>query len=181
MVLIKQSEKRYHGYLPHLRTAGRTYHVRFSIACPDRFLDEEWKLALVEEALLFRHKVECLDFGYVVMPDHVHAVIKPLPLNARDLLETDLSNYHKLEDTLGAIKKHTSLVINRRCGRSGPFWQAESFDRIIRGEQDLDETVDYIHHNPVRRGLVERPDDYRWSSLNTIYSGKSAYAGWFEL
>ena len=136
---------------------------------------------LSSEALLFRHKKECLNHGYVVMPDHVHAAIQPLPLDRCDMMVTRLDHYQNLEDIIAGVKKHISLEINRRSGHSGPFWQAEYFDRIVRGEKDLEEVIDYIHHNPVRRGLVDKPEDYRWSSLQTIYSGNQAFTDWFDL
>ena len=42
------------------------------------------------------------------------------------------------------------------------MWQDESFDHVLRGDESFDETVDYIRQNPVRRRLVERPEDYEW-------------------
>jgi len=45
---------------------------------------------------------------------------------------------------------------------SGPVWQEESFDHVIRGDVSLEEKIDYIRQNPVRRGLVSRPEEYRW-------------------
>jgi hypothetical protein len=42
------------------------------------------------------------------------------------------------------------------------MWQEESFDHVLRSEERLEETVEYIRQNPVRRGLVARPEDYRW-------------------
>jgi putative transposase len=50
------------------------------------------------------------------------------------------------------------------------FWQTGGgFDRNITEPQTLESMIDYIHQNPVRRGLVERPSDWVWSS-----------AGWYE-
>jgi hypothetical protein len=61
------------------------------------------------------------------------------------------------------------------------LWQDESFDRTIRNNRDLQGTIAYVHHNPVRWKLVEFPEQYRWSSLHTIYSGGEKYKGWFDL
>jgi hypothetical protein len=41
-------------------------------------------------------------------------------------------------------------------------WQDESFDHVLRGDETLRETIDYIRQNPVRKGLVEKPEDYQW-------------------
>ena len=52
--------------------------------------------------------------------------------------------------------------VNRLLGVSGPVWQEESFDHVIRGDVSLEEKIDYIRQDPVRRGLVSRPEEYRW-------------------
>jgi hypothetical protein len=61
------------------------------------------------------------------------------------------------------------------------LWQDESFDRSIRNMRDLENTINYLHHNPVRWKLVESPEQYRWSSLRAIYSGEGKYGGRFDL
>jgi REP element-mobilizing transposase RayT len=55
---------------------------------------------------------------------------------------------------------------NQRCQQSGPVWQGRFFDRVLRTIKEYWETVDYIHMNPVRRGLVNRPEEWRWSSIH---------------
>ena len=45
---------------------------------------------------------------------------------------------------------------------SGPVWQEESFDHVLRSQESLEQKLEYIQQNPVRRGLVEKPEDYRW-------------------
>jgi len=135
---------------------------------------------LVESSLLFGHKRSYLIFGYVIMANHCHLVIQPLPEpgDAQDWLH--IRKYHRLEEIIRSIKNFTSLQINRALHRSGHFWEEEYFDRMIRNDKDLESSIDYIHHNPIRWKLVEQPEDYRWSSMATIYSGKIQYAGWFE-
>jgi REP-associated tyrosine transposase len=41
-------------------------------------------------------------------------------------------------------------------------WQEESFDHVLRSENSFEEKRDYIRQNPVRRGLVKMPENYRW-------------------
>jgi|ERR1017187_34235 hypothetical protein len=52
--------------------------------------------------------------------------------------------------------------INKLTGRTGPVWQDESFDHVLRGDESLRETMDYVCQNPVRKGLVDKPEDYKW-------------------
>ena len=60
------------------------------------------------------------------------------------------------------IKGVSSHRINALLSRSGALWTEESFDRIIRGADDLEKKVTYIVMNPVAAGLVQHPDDYPW-------------------
>jgi hypothetical protein len=93
----------------------------------------------------------------------------------------DCHAFYPLERITGRIKGRSARLINQRSGRAGALWQDESFDRSIRNGRDLENTIDYLHHNPVRWKLVEFPEQYRWSSLRTIYSGDEKYRGWFDL
>ena len=55
-------------------------------------------------------------------------------------------------------------MCNRARGESGSYWQTETFDHWARDEAELFRIIDYIERNPVKAGLVERPEDWRWSS-----------------
>ena len=61
-----------------------------------------------------------------------------------------------------AIKGTSAHLINRQLGRSGRVWQEESFDRVLRVSEKLDEKIAYILDNPVRKGLVASSAEYRW-------------------
>ena len=63
-------------------------------------------------------------------------------------------------------------AVNQRRGASGELWQPRFFDRALRSVKEYNEKVEYIHLNPVRAGLVSRPEDWRWSSYNE-YAGVS--------
>lgn len=75
--------------------------------------------------------------SYVVMPNHVHLVVRPFSD------ETD-----SLERILQSWKRYTSREINRLFCLTGTFWQDESFDRIIRDEEHLYRVIQYIGRNP---------------------------------
>lgn len=177
---VTQEGARYRRNLPHYRIPGGTYHIRFSISGRDRILTHEWMYSTIEEELIRLHKHGYLLFAYVIMSTHTRAVCQPLPKSKRPLEWGDYRNYFCLETLVGQIKGRTARVINQKAGRSGSLWLGESFDRIIHGDKELADVIDYIHHNPVRWRLVDRPEDYRWSSINTIYSEKEEYRGWFD-
>jgi REP element-mobilizing transposase RayT len=88
--------------------------------------------------------------AYVVMSNHVHMLIWP---------KTDMSRITK------SIKGFTAREANRILERTGKsFWQDESFDHAVRNEDEFCRIVKYIEHNPVKAGLVDRPEKWLWSS-----------------
>jgi REP element-mobilizing transposase RayT len=80
--------------------------------------------------------------AYVIMPNHVHAILRPLS-----------SEDDSLEKILQSWKRHTTREINRLFGLSGQCWQEESFDRIIRDEEHLYRSIQYLGWNPGNAGL----------------------------
>jgi len=52
----------------------------------------------------------------------------------------------------------------KRLG-AGVFWQKRYYDRNVRNEHEFKEKLRYLHRNPVKRGLCERPQDWKWSSF----------------
>jgi hypothetical protein len=69
---------------------------------------------------------------------------------------------YPLVDILQCLKGTTAHRINKLVHRGGPVWQEESFDHLLRSDESLAEKCEYIRQNPVRRGLVQRAEDYRW-------------------
>ena len=88
------------------------------------------------------------------MPNHVHLLFTAL----RD---SDGWTF-ALPEILRAIKGASARSINKLNGRLGSVWQDESFDHVLRGNESLRETIEYIRQNPVRKGLVEKAEDYQW-------------------
>ena len=91
-----------------------------------------------------RHFTSC----FVVMRNHVHAVMKPL-------------EGFELEDCLQRIKQFVSKRVNVALGRSGTLWEEESYDRIVRDEEHLWRVIQYIGRNPAKAGLP-RDQWIRW-------------------
>ena len=85
------------------------------------------------------------------MPNHVHTLFTPEP-------------GWTLSQIAHSWKSYTASECNRVLTRKGEFWQREPFDRYIRNEQHYENAVSYIEHNPVKAGLCDKPEDWRWSS-----------------
>jgi putative transposase len=97
---------------------------------------------IVGEALGYFEETRCRMAAWVIMPNHVHAVCHPL---------ADID----LEDLVGSWKKHSARKINLLLGRSGQFWQRETYDRIIRDGAHFRRIVRYIARNPQKAFLRE--------------------------
>jgi REP element-mobilizing transposase RayT len=88
------------------------------------------------------------------MPDHVHLLLSPL----RD----EKGWPYSLPVILKQLKGTSARSVNKLQGSSGPVWQEESFDHVLRSQESFEEKLGYLRQNPVRRGLVKRPEDYKW-------------------
>jgi putative transposase len=98
-----------------------------------------------------RRKYGFCVIGYVVMPEHVHLL----------LTEPDQST---LAAALQALKQSVSQQL---IGHHGHFWQARYYDFNVFSTAKRIEKLKYIHRNPVKRGLVEKPEDWPWSSYRS--------------
>jgi REP element-mobilizing transposase RayT len=85
---------------------------------------------------------------YVVMPDHVHFFCAPAP------------DAVALSVFVGKWKEWTAKYAKRRLEAPPPLWQAEFFDHVLRSSESYEEKWDYVRMNPVRAGLVSRPEDW---------------------
>jgi REP element-mobilizing transposase RayT len=100
---------------------------------------------IVQNALLFFHNGRYTLHAWAIMPNHVHAVLRPHPP-------------HELSDILHSWKSFAAKAANKRLLRSGEFWQSEPYDHLIRDQADLAHCIEYTLDNPIRAGLV----DWRW-------------------
>jgi len=99
----------------------------------------------------------------VVMPDHVHLLFAPLRDN-------DGWPY-SLVNIMQCLKGATAHRINKLLRISGPVWEEESLDHVLRSDESLREKCEYIRQNPVEAGLVQSPEDYRWLWVNPELNG----------
>jgi len=99
-------------------------------------------------------------YGYVIMPEHIHLLLSEPEFGTL----ADAVHFLKLSSAKQAISE----------GRldSGHLWQKRYYDRNIRSYSDFMEKLRYIHRNPVKRGLCERPEDWEWSSFRHYALGE---------
>jgi len=142
----------YRRYLPHYQKDDRPLFVTFRTRKRLKLSPEAQTIAL--QHCLHDHGITITLHAAVIMPDHVHLLFTA----RRDAQGWTFA----LPEILRAIKGASDGSINKLLGRRGSVWQDESFDHVLRGSESLRETVEYIRQNPVRKGLVSKPEDYCW-------------------
>jgi putative transposase len=92
--------------------------------------------------------------GYVVMPEHVHLLVSE-------------PNKALLSKAIQALKLSVSVPSSER-----PFWQPRYYDFNVHNQGKTSEKLRYMHRNPVKRGLVEKPEHWQWSSFRHYATGE---------
>ncbi|HWF44323.1 MAG TPA: transposase [Candidatus Kapabacteria bacterium] len=146
--------------LPHWEVGGSVYFITWRSI---RGALPEEALALVEKRIYAGHGKFFRLYAGVIMPDHVHLIIQPLPTGEYDrLLDHPRAIYYTLAQIVKGIKGASARDINLLLGTSGSVWQDERYDRIIRNENEYLEKYRYVLYNPVKAGLIEPWQEYRF-------------------
>jgi putative DNA methylase len=126
--------------------------------------------------------------AYCVLPNHVHVLLQPLVEAARFVTSGEESFLVKgfvygdeepcgevadsrspLTAIMHSLKSYTAHEANKLLGRSGQFWQHESYDHWVRDDDELERIVEYIVWNPVKAGLVREPREWPCCSARDRY------------
>jgi REP element-mobilizing transposase RayT len=182
--IIEQLQSEYHDYEQQLkrqpemtepekrRIALEEYHHAYFLAF-DEFLDgqREGNRWLANEALadMVREALHHRDgrvydlLCYTIMPNHVHLICT---IDAAVISERRTGHGSRITAVatiLHSLKRYTAREGNILLGREGALWQSESYDRIVRNEQELERTIRYVLNNPVKAGFVKDPSEWRYS------------------
>jgi putative DNA methylase len=162
----------------------------------DHYLDRDasidWlarpPVAALVRGNLFHHAGDRYQLlAYCVMPNHVHVLLQPTELVAAsgpraapatsdpDEREDSASPLAKI---MHALKSYTAHQANRLLGRTGQFWQHESYDHWVRDGDELARIVAYIAWNPVRAKLVREPHEWYFSSAHDRFLRDGSRAGY---
>jgi len=96
--------------------------------------------------------------GYVLMPEHVHLLVGE-------------PRRSSLSVALQVLKQQTSRKLKQRG--EVQFWQRRYYDFNVYNEEKRVEKLRYMHRNPAKRGLVEKPEDWPWSSFRHYATGEA--------
>lgn len=146
----------YRRRLPHFQKFDTPLFVTFCrlgrVPFPESARD------LILQHCLFEHEKRIRLYAAVVMPDHVHLLFEPL---------RDGNGWpYALPNIMKMIEGTSARDVNNLLATSGPVWEEESFDYVLRSDESMREKIEYIKMNPVRAGLVERPEEYKWLWVN---------------
>jgi putative transposase len=139
--------------LRRLVLADRYFFVTCNLLRTRAVLDEDDFEILARVMQARREEHGFLLTAWVFLPDHWHAILGPRYLKGISLV-------------MESVKVSSTRQINAERGELGRLWQGRFFDRALRTVKEYQETVEYIHLNPLRRGLVKRPEDWKWSSVH---------------
>jgi putative transposase len=149
--------------LRHFDNLGTARFVTFSSYRRKRYLLEPGTPELVIAHLKQVGKKYLIKYwGYVIMPEHVHLVLLPPDGVKLGLVIREFKS-----------KMAREYFSARASGINGLriFWQKRCYDHNCRSVETVREKIIYCHNNPVNRGLVAEPGEYKWSSYNW-YQGK---------
>jgi putative transposase len=104
-----------------------------------------------------RVQYELCVYGYVVMPEHIHLLVNE-------------PEQGTLSQAIQSLKQSVARKLALRAAE--PFWQARYYDFNVWSEKKIVEKLRYVHRNPVSRGLVARPEDWKWSSFRHYLFGE---------
>ncbi len=163
------------------RDQDKLYFISFAVVnWIDLFIRNEYKQIMLESWKYCQLNKGLEIYGWCIMTSHIHMIIG--------------SNHDKLEDIVRDMKRHTSerlkeairsnpkesrrewmLWMMERAGRQNSnnshfqLWRQDNHPIELFGHKVLHQKLDYIHNNPVESGLVEKPEDYLYSSARDYY------------
>jgi putative transposase len=132
-----------------------------------RWLERQDLAKIVSEKILEMSTKRFKLFAYCVMPNHVHLLLQ-------DLIK-EMAHHHgksakySVTETLRLLKGNTARFCNQALCRSGQFWHAESYDHVVRTEEELERIIRYILNNPVRAGLVKEWKDWKFAYVDSEF------------
>ncbi|OGN99158.1 MAG: hypothetical protein A2Y58_01100 [Chloroflexi bacterium RBG_13_51_52] len=138
--------------LPHWEHPGSVYFITFKAASGYELVDAAKDIIFntIRHHADKKYKL----YGCVVMKTHVHIVLSPL--------EESKNSYYSLTQIMHSIKSYSANRIQRALNKQGSVWVVENYDRIVRDDDAYYEILNYILFNPVKAGIVHKPEEYRW-------------------
>jgi 8-amino-7-oxononanoate synthase len=170
------------GRAPHQANL-RKYRVSLPEECYFVSMCTEPRRPVFQNPTVARALINCLRWlrdqgrirllGFVVMPDHLHLAFALRRDGRSDLPVATLA------DVMKSFKSYTSRQIHQLAGNDDPIWQPGYYETLLRDRRDFESRLDYMHANPVRKGLVRFDHEYPHSTAHPDYQKEIDWA-WLE-
>ncbi|MEK7699881.1 MAG: transposase [Planctomycetota bacterium] len=130
---------------------GAFYHITSRGNLRDRiFFDDKDREMFLEILKKTKERYGYLLHAYALMDNHYHLLIETPKANMSQIMQNINTSY--------------TVYTNRKHQRSGHLFQGRFKGIVVDKDEYLITLSRYIHLNPVRAGIVQRPEDYRWTS-----------------
>lgn len=149
----------YRRNLPHWELPGSIYFITFRTA--ERFILSDEVKNIAFASIKFHAEKKYKLHACVIMETHIHIILQPL--------EESIGAFYSLAQIMHSIKSYSAKQIQRFLRRQGNVWLDENYDRIVRDDKEYLEKLNYIINNPLKVGLVEKAEDYRWLFVEGLY------------
>jgi putative transposase len=144
--------------LVRYQQCGCFHFLTFSCYRRQALLTRDGAYTVFERQLeIIRKKYGFVIAGYVLMPEHVHLLVGE-------------PRQSSLSVVLQVLKQQTSRKLKQRS--EVQFWQSRYYDFNVHTEEKRVEKLRYMHRNQVKRGLVEKPEQWQWSSFRHYATGE---------
>jgi putative transposase len=147
--------------------------ARLDFAKKDKFLDtytggnhylkSETLAKIVADTLHYWDGKRLELYAYTIMSNHVHTVFRLFD-------KYEIAKPFYLEQIMHSIKLYSASQCNKLIGIEGQFWQEESYDRLIRDNEEMKRILQYTVYNPVKAGLCANPKDWKWTYIKPVYN-----------
>lgn len=157
--------------MPSLRINRQLKRGLFFLTCTvinwiDIFTKEEYFQILLDSLKFYLQKYNGKLFGYVFMTNHIHLIIQCDDLiKFINSFKTFTSKEIK-QQLISDNRKHIGDLINKGSG----VWVRSNSPKIIETEAFFQQKLEYIHENPVRKGFVSEPNEWKYSSARNCYN-----------
>lgn len=163
---------------------GATYFVSFAVvAWVDVFSRKEYKDIFIKSLQYCQAQKGLVIYAWCIMSNHVHLIISAKQNNISDVLG-DFKKYTSKQIIKTIIehpaesRKEWMINIFKSAGNANSrntdyqFWQQDNQPKIILTPSFASQKLNYIHNNPVESGIVEKAEEYIYSSAKDYYLGK---------
>ena len=152
---------------PRLKIDNKIYFLTICTYKRTQFFKNKYVGNIILESLNFcKDKFDLKIYAWVILYEHLHLLLQ---VNKGK----DISNF------LNSFKGFTGKIAKKLLNKDiKSFWQEGTCDHIMRDEEDFKSHYDYIHYNPVKHGIVKKPENYLYSSFSQAVKKGYYEIGW---